>query len=89
MRKYVCVLATNDYLDGCLVLNENLKHINSKYGLLCLINENIDEETRKTVISFLRKKAENRTVLLITHNKEDAEDCGAEQILHLSLGPTS
>jgi NitT/TauT family transport system permease protein len=51
--------------------------------------QGLDEETRKTVISFLRKKAENRTVLLITHNKEDAEDCGAEQILHLSLGPTS
>ena len=45
--------------------------------------QGLDEETRKTVISFLRKKAENRTVLLITHNKEDAEDCGAEQILHL------
>ena len=51
--------------------------------------QGLDEETRKTVISFLRKKAENRTVLLITHNKEDAEDCGAGQILHLSLGPTS
>ena len=51
--------------------------------------QGLDEETRKTVISFLRKKAENRTVLLITHNKEDAEDCGAEQILHRSLGPTS
>jgi ABC-type multidrug transport system ATPase subunit len=51
--------------------------------------QGLDEETRKTVISFLRTKAENRTVLLITHNKEDAEDCGAEQILHLSLGPTS
>ena len=45
--------------------------------------QGLDEETRKTVVSFLRKKAENRTVLLITHNKEDAEDCGAEQILHL------
>ena len=51
--------------------------------------QGLDEETRKTVISFLRKKAENRTVLLITHNKEDAEDCGAEQILHLSFSPTS
>ena len=45
--------------------------------------QGLDEETRKTVICFLRTKAENRTVLLITHNKEDAEDCGAEQILHL------
>ena len=47
--------------------------------------QGLDEETRKTVISFLRKKAENRTVLLITHNKEDAEDCGAGQILHLPV----
>ena len=46
MRKYVCVLATNNYLNGCLILNENLKHINSKYELLCLINEDITKETR-------------------------------------------
>ena len=48
--------------------------------------QGLDAETRKTVISYLRRKAENRTVLLITHNREDAEDCGAEQILHLSDG---
>lgn len=52
MRKYVCVLATNNYLDGCLVLNENLKHINSEYGLLCLINEEITQETRDTLDYF-------------------------------------
>ncbi len=52
MKKYVCVLATNNYLDGCLVLNENLKHINSQYELLCLINEEIDQETRQTLDYF-------------------------------------
>ena len=52
MKKYVCVLSTNDYLDGCLVLSENLKHVNSKYSLLCLINEEIDNNTRKTLDKF-------------------------------------
>ena len=52
MKKYVCVLSTNDYLDGCLVLSENLKHVNSKYSLLCLINEEIDNNTRKILDKF-------------------------------------
>ena len=52
MRKYVCVLATNNYLDGCLILNENLKHINSKYKLLCLINEEITTKTRNVLDYF-------------------------------------
>lgn len=38
---YVCVLSTDDYLQGVLILNENLKALNSKYKLLCIINENI------------------------------------------------
>ena len=52
MYKYVCVLSTNHYLDGVLVLNENLKHLNSKYSLLCIINENINEETRSILNKF-------------------------------------
>ena len=52
MKKYVCVLATNDYLNGCLVLNENLKHLNSQYELLCLINEEITEETKNVLDYF-------------------------------------
>ncbi len=38
---YVCVLSTENYLEGVLVLNENLKHFDSKYELLCLINEDL------------------------------------------------
>ena len=52
MKKYICVLATNDYLDGCLILNENLKHIHSKYDLLCLINEDITKETKEILSYF-------------------------------------
>ncbi len=52
MYKYVCVLSTNDYLDGVLVLNENLKHLKSKYPLLCIINENISKETRDILNKF-------------------------------------
>lgn len=46
MRTYACVLSTNNYLMGVLILNENLKRFNVKYGLVCLINENITEESR-------------------------------------------
>lgn len=46
IKTYACVLSTNDYVMGVLVLNENLKKINSKYGLICLINERINKETR-------------------------------------------
>lgn len=52
MYSYVCVLSTNNYLEGVLVINENLKHLKSKYKLLCLINENIDDTTRETLSRF-------------------------------------
>ena len=52
MYSYVCVLSTDNYLDGVLVLNENLKQLKSKYPLLCLINENISEDTRSILTKF-------------------------------------
>ncbi len=52
MYSYVCVLSTNNYLDGVLLINENLKQLKSKYKLLCLISENIDEETRSILTKF-------------------------------------
>lgn len=52
MKSYVCVLSTDNYLEGVLVLNENLKRINSKYPLLCIINENISEMTKDTLVYF-------------------------------------
>lgn len=52
MYSYVCVLSTNDYLDGVLVLNENLKRLKSKYPLLCLISQNINDETRHILDEF-------------------------------------
>lgn len=52
MKTYVCVLSTDNYLDGILVLNENLKKVHSKYPLLCLINENITMETKKVLSEF-------------------------------------
>ena len=50
--RYVCVLSSNDYLDGVLVLNENLKQLNSQYPLLCLINETISNEVRDILTYF-------------------------------------
>ena len=65
MKKYVCVLATNDYLNGCLVLNENLKHLNSQYELLCLINEEITEETKK-ILDYFKNTFDKLSIFKLT-----------------------
>ena len=52
---YVCVLSTDNYLEGVLLLNENLKKVKSKYDLLCLINENISDRT-KDILNFFNIK---------------------------------
>ena len=52
MEYYVCVLSTDDYLEGVLVLNENLKALNSKHEMLCLINETISERTIQILNAF-------------------------------------
>lgn len=49
---YVCVLSTNNYLEGVLLLAENLRKLNSKYDLVCLINETITEESKKLLEHF-------------------------------------
>lgn len=49
MKKYVCVLSTNSYVEGLLILNENLKMLNSKYSLFCLINETISKDVIKKI----------------------------------------
>ena len=59
---YVCVLSTNNYLPGVLILNENLKDLNSKYDLLCLINENINERTRRILDFFKIKYKEMQSI---------------------------
>lgn len=46
------MLSTDNYLDGVLVLNENLKHLESKYPLLCLINEKISDYTKSILDYF-------------------------------------
>lgn len=62
MKTYACVLSTNNYLMGAVVLNENLKRFNSKYELLCLINENITEESRQTLEKHKIKYKEFKSV---------------------------
>ena len=47
MKTYVCVLSTDSYLNGVLILNENLKRLKSRYDLLCLINENISDNSKE------------------------------------------
>lgn len=62
MKTYVCVLSTNNYLVGVLVLNENLKKLKSEYDLLCLINEKITEETQKILSNNNIKYAKYNSV---------------------------
>ena len=62
MKTYACVLSTNNYLMGVLVLNENLKRFNSKYDLICLINENITEESKQTLEKYQIKYKEFKSV---------------------------
>lgn len=52
INTYVCVLSTDNYLDGALILNENLKCLQSKYPLLCLVNEKISEYTKSVLTYF-------------------------------------
>ena len=44
MYTYACVLSTNEYIDGLLVLNECLKRTKSKYKLLCIVTQYICKE---------------------------------------------
>ena len=68
MEGYVCVLSTDDYLDGVLLLDYNLKVLNSKYPLLCLINENISDDTIKVLDYFNIK---HKLVNSITYDNKD------------------
>ncbi len=43
MRAYVTLLSTRSYLDGVLVLNYSLKKVQSKYPLICLLSQGIEE----------------------------------------------
>lgn len=45
----------------------------------------LDDDTRKLAADYLLKYAKNTTVLMVTHQKEDAENLGAE-ILYLENG---
>jgi len=49
---YVCVISSDNYLDGALILYENLKDLNSKYDLICIINDNIKQETINTLNKY-------------------------------------
>lgn len=69
MKTYVCVLSTDNYLDGALVLNENLKFLKSKYSLLCLINENISRETIEVLDYFEIEYKVMKSVKYINHNE--------------------
>ncbi len=70
MNSFVCVLSTDSYLDGVLILNENLKELHSKYPLLCLINDSISEKTIQTLEYF---NISYQKIEQISYETEDEE----------------
>lgn len=55
MDTYVCLLSTDNYLEGVLVLNYNLQQLHSTHDLLCLITDNISDKT-KDILNFFNIK---------------------------------
>ena len=47
---YVTLLSSEDYLPAVLILNQNLKDVNSKYPLLVAVTENIFEKVKSYLI---------------------------------------
>jgi glycogenin glucosyltransferase len=43
-QTYVTLLCTDDYTNGVVYLNENLKRVGAKYPLKCLVDETISEQ---------------------------------------------
>lgn len=46
-RRYVSLLASNEYLPGTLVLNKSLKDVNSKYDLLVMTGKNVSDKSKQ------------------------------------------
>ncbi len=49
---YACVLSNDTYLDGVLVLFNNLKSLDSKYPLICLVNDKVSKESKELLDFF-------------------------------------
>ncbi len=49
----------------------------------------LDMETRQMVITYTRQKSTGKTVILITHEEEDASLMGAHQILTIDAGESA
>lgn len=71
MKSYVCVLSTNNYLEGVLILKKNLEQVKSKYNLLCLVNEDITEKTKKTLEEFEVSYKEVKSIPYIDYEEND------------------
>ena len=69
---FACVLSTDDYLEGVLVLQENLKFLKSKYDLICLINETITEETKKILDYFKIKYIEFPKIEYVSKDNDNS-----------------
>ena len=42
--------------------------------------QGLDEETKSTVISYIKERTGNKTVIIVTHDKEDAKQLDAEVV---------
>ena len=89
MKAFVTALSNDAYLKGCLVLNESLKDVHSKYPLVVLAGEKLSQKSmeilKKNNIEIVFPK--NKLTLpeeLIEMNAKENFDYWTETFLKLS-----
>lgn len=68
MKRRVSIIRALMYEPDILIMDEPFK--------------GLDDELKKNTIKYIKKRLENRLLVVITHDKEDIEELGAE-IVHL------
>ncbi|MDD6306445.1 MAG: ABC transporter ATP-binding protein [Clostridiales bacterium] len=71
MRRRVAILRALFAEADCLFMDEPLK--------------GLDEESKKRTVAYIREKAKGKTLLVITHDKEEAKLLGAEEVLDFGI----
>lgn len=71
MKRRVAILRALFAEADCLFMDEPLK--------------GLDEESKKRTVAYIRKKAKGKTLLVITHDKEEAKLLGAEVVLDFGI----
>lgn len=78
---YVTLLSSFDYLKAALVLNRNLKELNSQYPLVVLVTEDIYDQ----VIIYLQKEnIETVKVPVLKYSLETTEKTPSQRLLNIA-----